>query len=44
MLIGPASRSDEDIEEHCRARLQTLYHPVGTCRMGDDPAPWWTAS
>jgi hypothetical protein len=30
--------SDEDIEAHCRQRLQTLYHPVGTCRMGDDPS------
>src|SRR5215210_1668744 len=37
MLIGPESHSDEDIEAHCRRRLQTLYHPVGTCRMGDDP-------
>ena len=37
MLIGPPSRSEEDIEAHVRARLQTLYHPVGTCRMGDDP-------
>src|SRR5919107_1256754 len=37
MLIGPDSDSDADIEAHCRQRLQTLYHPVGTCRMGDDP-------
>jgi choline dehydrogenase len=37
MLIGPESHSDEDIAAHCRQRLQTLYHPVGTCRMGDDP-------
>jgi choline dehydrogenase len=37
MLIGPDSLSDEDIEAHCRQRLQTLYHPVGTCRMGDEP-------
>jgi choline dehydrogenase len=37
MLIGPDSDSDEDIEAHCRRRLQTLYHPVGTCRMGDEP-------
>ena len=36
-LIGPDSLSDEDIEAHCRQRLQTLYHPVGTCRMGDEP-------
>jgi choline dehydrogenase len=36
MLIGPESDSDADIEAHCRQRLQTLYHPVGTCRMGDD--------
>jgi choline dehydrogenase len=37
MLIGPDSHSDEDILDHVRARVQTLYHPVGTCRMGDDP-------
>jgi choline dehydrogenase len=37
MLIGPTSKSDEDIEANCRQRLQTLYHPVGTCRMGDEP-------
>lgn len=37
MLIGPESDSDADIEAHCRQRLQTLYHPVGTCRMGDEP-------
>jgi choline dehydrogenase len=37
MLIGPESHSDEDILDHVRARVQTLYHPVGTCRMGDDP-------
>jgi choline dehydrogenase len=37
MLIGPESSSDADIEAHCRQRLQTLYHPVGTCRMGDEP-------
>ena len=36
MLIGPDSSSDEDIEAHCRQRLQTLYHPVGSCRMGDE--------
>jgi choline dehydrogenase len=36
-LIGPESRSDADIETHCRKRMQTLYHPVGTCRMGDEP-------
>jgi choline dehydrogenase-like flavoprotein len=37
MLIGPESNSDEDILAHARARVQTLYHPVGTCRLGDDP-------
>jgi len=37
MLVGPPSKSDEDIEAHAREKLQTLYHPVGTCRMGDDP-------
>src|SRR6202022_4505437 len=32
----PASDSDEDIAEHVRTTTQTLYHPVGTCRMGAD--------
>ncbi len=29
---------DEHIVDYIRARAQTLYHPVGTCRMGNDPA------
>ena len=37
MLIGPASHSDDDIIASVRQKVQTLYHPVGTCRMGDDP-------
>ncbi len=34
--FAPASDSDEDIEAHIRLTTQTLYHPVGTCRMGAD--------
>jgi len=28
--------SDEEIEQELRLRCDTLYHPVGTCRMGSD--------
>ena len=28
--------SDEALEEFVRAHCDTLYHPVGTCRMGSD--------
>jgi choline dehydrogenase len=28
--------SDEHLEQHIRKSLETLYHPVGTCRMGND--------
>ena len=28
--------SDEDIRQAIRARADTIYHPVGTCRMGTD--------
>ena len=35
-LFVPASDSDADIEAHVRTTTQTLYHPVGTCRMGSD--------
>ncbi|GAB4422122.1 MAG: GMC family oxidoreductase N-terminal domain-containing protein [Bacteroidia bacterium] len=29
-------RSDAELAEHVRMSAQTLYHPVGTCRMGQD--------
>jgi choline dehydrogenase len=32
----PAGDSDADLEAHVRAKMQTIYHPVGTCRMGAD--------
>jgi choline dehydrogenase len=28
--------SDEDLRAHIRRQTFTLYHPVGTCRMGND--------
>ena len=34
--LAPASTSDEDVAAHVRARAQTAYHPVGTCKMGVD--------
>jgi choline dehydrogenase len=34
--LAPASDSDEDITAHIRARMQTISHPVGTCKMGTD--------
>lgn len=30
-------KSDDDIRAALRARVDTVYHPVGTCRMGQDP-------
>jgi choline dehydrogenase len=35
---GPAIASDEDLLTYARAKGSTIYHPVGTCRMGSDPA------
>jgi choline dehydrogenase len=35
-VFVPASDSDADIEAHLRQTTQTIYHPVGTCRMGSD--------
>jgi choline dehydrogenase len=36
LLPGPAIEDREAIEEDLRERVETLYHPVGTCRMGSD--------
>lgn len=33
---GPSAQSDEAISEYLRQGLETLYHPVGTCKMGRD--------
>ncbi len=34
---GDAVVDRRDLEEFVKLRAFTLYHPVGTCRMGDDP-------
>ena len=34
---GPQVTSDEDIDAYVRQYAGTVYHPVGTCRMGMDP-------
>lgn len=36
LVQGPDSDGDEDILASVRQYMMTLYHPVGTCRMGDD--------
>jgi choline dehydrogenase len=33
---GPEARDDEAISEFIRNTAETLYHPVGTCKMGND--------
>ena len=37
MTPGPAVRSDEDLLAFARENGQTLYHAVGTAKMGTDP-------
>jgi choline dehydrogenase len=34
---GPGVQSDEQILEWVRRDAETVYHPVGTCKMGSDP-------
>ena len=34
---GPGAVSPEALEAFVRETGQTIYHPVGTCRMGEDP-------
>ncbi len=34
---GPSAVTDEQIIADIRARAETIYHPVGSCKMGSDP-------
>ncbi|MDE1972393.1 MAG: choline dehydrogenase [Hyphomicrobiales bacterium] len=36
-IPGPAVQSDAALEAFIRAAAETEYHPVGTCKMGNDP-------
>ncbi|MBV8062002.1 MAG: choline dehydrogenase [Nevskia sp.] len=36
MEPGAAVQSDEQIRDYIRRRAETVYHPVGTCKMGRD--------
>jgi choline dehydrogenase len=33
---GPEAQSDDALLDHVRKSGQTSYHPIGTCRMGND--------
>ena len=33
---GSNATSDADLEAFIRRKAETIYHPVGTCRMGND--------
>ncbi|UWR29915.1 GMC family oxidoreductase N-terminal domain-containing protein [Sulfitobacter sp. W002] len=37
ILPGPAVQSDEDLLDKARDIATTIFHPVGTCKMGSDP-------
>ncbi len=34
---GPQYQSDDELIEWVRHHAETTYHPVGTCKMGQDP-------
>ncbi len=36
LFPGPDIDSDEDIADDLRSRVELLFHPVGTCKMGSD--------
>jgi choline dehydrogenase-like flavoprotein len=37
LAASAGARADREIEQFIRERADTIYHPVGTCRMGNGP-------
>ncbi|WP_426358949.1 GMC family oxidoreductase [Pseudocolwellia sp. HL-MZ19] len=35
-LPGTAVQTDDELKTYINKYIQTIYHPVGTCKMGDD--------
>jgi len=35
-IVGPLDHSVEGIKDHLLKTVETVYHPVGTCKMGSD--------
>jgi len=35
-IIAPSDQSENGIIEHIKKAVETIYHPVGTCKMGND--------
>ncbi|RIW18884.1 choline dehydrogenase [Algoriphagus lacus] len=35
-IITPPQESEDAIAQHIRKSVETIYHPVGTCKMGND--------
>lgn len=38
LVPAPGCQTDGDIQHFIRQCAETIYHPVGTCKMGSDPA------
>lgn len=36
VIPGPQVQSDDEIRAYVRSNAETIYHPVGTCKMGHD--------
>lgn len=37
VLPAPEATTDAELMDYIRANASTVYHPVGTCKMGSDP-------
>jgi len=36
VMPGPLCQSDSEMTDYLRQQVQSMYHPVGTCKMGHD--------